>query len=189
MVLIFSEYDQNIIKMGSFRSFARKAKGKFGDHLWEGIHFCKLSKIYITSSEGYWARQPLNKNHPLNKSIGFCVCYVCLKSLCSLPELNSVISSETWRVDGVGRAVGIESAGSPFSVSLALGLLACNNLDLFFPWPCYGAREANSASSSCCCWLLLGEKSLKVLYKLVNIPRLEEKGFFWHIKVNFYKFK
>lgn len=78
--------------------------------------------------------------------------------------------------------MGRESADSPFSVSLALGLLACSK-------PCYGGREGNSASSNCCCWILLGEKSVKMVYKLVKIPILEERGFFWHIKVIFYIFK
>lgn len=163
------------MKMGSFRSFALKGKGEFG----ESIHFCKLSKLCIASSEGYWTQQPLNKSHLLNESIGSCVCNVCLKSLCSLPLLNSVVSSEIWRVH-----VGRGSADSPFSVSLALGLLACNK-----PWPCYGGREGNSASSSCCCWILLGEKSVKMVYKLVKIPILEERGFFGHIKVIFHIFK
>lgn len=115
-----------MITMGSFRSFALQGKGKFGDHLWGGIHCCKLSKLYIASSEGFWAEQPLNKSHPLDKSIGFCVGNVCLKSLCSLPELHPVVSSETWRVHGEGRAVGRETACSPFAVSLALGLLGCS---------------------------------------------------------------
>jgi len=46
-----------------------------------------------------------------------------------------------------------------------------------------------SASSSSCCWLLLGEKSVKKMYKSTKIPGLGQTGLFWHIKVIFYIFK
>ena len=102
--------------------------------------------------------KPLYKRHLLNESVGFCVCNICLKFFSSLPELNSVVSSETWRVHGVRRAVGREDACSPFAVSLALGIWGCSK-----PWP---AMED-------------GRETLRILQQLLLAPagrKINEEG-------------